>query len=367
MIHELRAIDESYRRLTEALSDPAISSNPQRIRDLAKERAEIEPVFRKYEEYKRVRKDLEEARHILADPRSEPDLRRMAEAEAEELAAREDALAGELRTMLLPKDPNDGRDVILEIRAGAGGDEASLFAQDLFRMYARFAEKKGWKLEVVDTSFSPVGGLKEAIGEIRGRNAYAILKFESGVHRVQRVPRTEASGRIHTSTATVAVLPEAEEIDLRIDPKDIKVEAFGSSGPGGQSVNRNYTAIRITHKPSGLVVSCQDEKSQHRNKEKALRVLRSRLMDIAQREQQSKIADHRRSQVGTGERSEKIRTYNFPQSRITDHRLNESFHNIESILDGDLDEMLDKLVRRAQALALGEGGSGSGGAKGVGA
>ena len=234
-------------------------------------------------------------------------------------------------------------------------------------MYARFAEKKGWKLEVVDTSFSPVGGLKEAIGEIRGRNAYAILKFESGVHRVQRVPRTEASGRIHTSTATVAVLPEAEEIDLRIDPKDIKVEAFGSSGPGGQSVNRNYTAIRITHKPSGLVVSCQDEKSQHRNKEKALRVLRSRLMDIAQREQQSKIADHRRSQVGTGERSEKIRTYNFPQSRITDHRLNESFHNIESILDGDLDEMLDKLVRRAQALALGEGGSGSGGAKGVGA
>ena len=367
MIHELRAIEESYRRLTEALSDPAISSNPQRIRDLAKERAEIEPVFRKYEEYKRVRKDLEEARHILADPRSEPDLRRMAEAEAEELAAREDALAGELRTMLLPKDPNDGRDVILEIRAGAGGDEASLFAQDLFRMYARFAEKKGWKLEVVDTSFSPVGGLKEAIGEIRGRNAYAILKFESGVHRVQRVPRTEASGRIHTSTATVAVLPEAEEIDLRIDPKDIKVEAFGSSGPGGQSVNRNYTAIRITHKPSGLVVSCQDEKSQHRNKDKALRVLRSRLMDIAQREQQSKIADHRRSQVGTGERSEKIRTYNFPQSRITDHRLNESFHNIESILDGDLDEMLDKLVRRAQALALGEGGGGSGGGRGVGA
>jgi peptide chain release factor 1 len=360
MIQELRAIEESFRQLTEALSDPAIASNPQRIRDLAKERAEIEPVFRKYEEYKRVRKDLDEARHILADPKSEPDLRRMAEAEAEELEARERVLVGELRTMLLPKDPYDEKNVILEIRAGAGGDEASLFAQDLFRMYSRFSEKRGWKLEVVDTSLSPVGGLKEAIGNIRGKGAYSVLKFESGVHRVQRVPKTEASGRIHTSTATVAVLPEAEEIDLRIDPKDIKVEAFGSSGPGGQSVNRNYTAIRITHKSSGLVVSCQDEKSQHRNKEKALRVLRSRLMDIAQREQQAKIADHRRSQVGTGDRSEKIRTYNFPQSRITDHRLNESFHNMEGILDGDLDDMLEKLVRRSQALVLGETGRESG-------
>jgi peptide chain release factor 1 len=221
-------------------------------------------------------------------------------------------------------------------------------------MYSRFAERKGWKLEVVDTSFSPIGGLKEAIGNIRGRGAYSLLKYESGVHRVQRVPKTEASGRIHTSTATVAVLPEADEIDLKIDPKDLKIEAFGSSGPGGQNVNRNYTAIRVTHKPSGLVVSCQDEKSQHRNKEKALRVLRSRLLDIAQRERQAKIAHSRRSQVGTGERSEKIRTYNFPQSRITDHRLNESFHDMETVLDGGLDEILDRLVRRAQAQALGE-------------
>ena len=354
MISELQAIEEKYRQLTAALSDPSIAANPQKIRELAKERAELEPLFRKYEEYKRVRKDRDDARHILDDPRTEADLRHMALGEIEELEAREAVLAGELRALIIPKDPNDQKDVILEIRAGAGGDEASLFAQDLFRMYSRFAEKKGWKLEVVETSFSPVGGLKEAIAEIRGKGAYAVLKYESGVHRVQRVPKTEASGRIHTSTATVAVLPEAEEIDLRIDPKDIKLEAFGSSGPGGQNVNRNYTAIRITHKPSGLVVSCQDEKSQHRNKEKAMRVLRSRLLDIAERERQAKIADHRRSQVGTGERSEKIRTYNFPQSRITDHRLNESFHNMEVILDGGLDDILARLVHQAQAQALSE-------------
>jgi peptide chain release factor 1 len=354
MIQELQAIEDKYRQLTAALSDPAVAAQPQKIRELAKERAELEPVFRKYEEWKRVRRDGEDARHLLDDPATEPELRRLAEAEATELEAREEALAAELRTLLLPKDPNDEKDVILEIRAGAGGDEASLFAQDLFRMYARFAEKKGWKFDVVDTSLSPVGGLKEAIGEIRGRGAYSILKYESGVHRVQRVPRTEASGRIHTSTATVAVLPEADEIDLKLDPKDLKIEAFGSSGPGGQNVNRNYTAIRVTHKPSGLVVSCQDEKSQHRNKEKALRVLRSRLLDIAQREQQAKIAQNRRTQVGTGERSEKIRTYNFPQSRITDHRLNENFHNVESILDGELDDILARLVLQAQAQALGE-------------
>ena len=366
MIPELQAIEDKYRQLTAALSDPAIAAQPQKIRDLAKERAELEPVYRKFEEWKRVRQGREDARHMLADPATDDELRRLAESEEAELAAREEALSGELRTLLLPKDPNDEKDVILEIRAGAGGDEASLFAQDLFRMYSRFAEKKGWKLEVVDTSYSPIGGLKEAIAEIRGRGAYALLKYESGVHRVQRVPKTEASGRIHTSTATVAVLPEVEEIDLRIDPKDIKIEAFGSSGPGGQNVNRNYTAIRVTHKPSGLVVSCQDEKSQHRNKEKAMRVLRSRLMDIAQREQQAKIADHRRSQVGTGERSEKIRTYNFPQSRITDHRLNENFHNMESVLDGDIDDILARLVQQAQAMALGEAPGGGGSGKDVG-
>ncbi len=366
MIQKLQAIEDRYRKLTAALSDPAIAANPQKIRELAKERSELEPVFRKYEDWKRVRRDREEALNLLADPGTDAELQRLAEGEVETLEAREKSLAEELRSLLLPKDPNDEKNVILEIRAGAGGDEASLFAQDLFRMYSRFAEKKGWKLEVVDMSFSPIGGLKEAIGNIRGKGAYSLLKYESGVHRVQRVPKTEASGRIHTSTATVAVLPEAEEIDLKIDPKDLKVEAFGSSGPGGQNVNRNYTAIRISHKPSGLVVSCQDEKSQHRNKEKAMRVLRSRLMDIAQREQQAKIADHRRSQVGTGERSEKIRTYNFPQSRITDHRLNENFHDMETILDGGLDEILEKLVRQSQAQALGDAPKDPGQAKDIG-
>jgi peptide chain release factor 1 len=353
MIPELQAIEDKYRRLTLSLADPALASSPQKIRELAKERAELEPVVRKFAVYQKTLKDLAGARQMASDPRTEIDLRRMAEAEAEELGRREKDLEAELRTMLLPKDPFDDKNVILEIRAGAGGDEASLFAQDLFRMYSRFAETRGWTFEILDTSFSPIGGLKEAVGNIRGRGAYSLLKYESGVHRVQRVPRTEASGRIHTSTATVAVLPEADEIDVKLDPKDLKVEAFGSSGPGGQSVNRNYTAIRVTHKPSGLVVSCQDEKSQHRNKEKALRVLRSRLMDIAQSEQRDAIAQNRRSQVGTGERSEKIRTYNIPQSRITDHRLNRSFHNVEAILGGDLDEILEALVRQAQARALG--------------
>lgn len=356
MIPELQAIEEKHRRLTLSLADPALASSPQKIRELAKERAELEPIVRKFEDYKKTLKGLAEARQLLSDPRTEADLRRMAETEVEQLENRERSLESELRTMLLPKDPYDEKNVILEIRAGAGGDEASLFAQDLFRMYSRFAEKKGWKFEVMDTSFSPIGGLKEAVGNIRGKGVYSLLKYESGVHRVQRVPRTEASGRIHTSTATVAVLPEADEIDVKLDPKDLKIEAFGSSGPGGQSVNRNYTAIRVTHKPSGMVVSCQDEKSQHRNKEKALRVLRSRLLDIAQREQKDAIAQNRRAQVGTGERSEKIRTYNFPQSRITDHRLNVNFHNVEAILDGEIDEILEKLVHQAQALGGKAGG-----------
>ncbi len=354
MIQELRAVEEKYRQVVQALSDSASSGNPQKLRDLSRERAELEPVVRKFEEYKKVQQGIEEARHILADPEVDPELRKMAEGEIDVLGKREKALESELRAMLLPKDPYDEKNVILEIRAGAGGDEASLFAQDLLRMYSRFAEHKGWKFEVLDTSVSPIGGIKEAVAGVRGKGVWSRLKYESGVHRVQRVPKTEASGRIHTSTATVAVLPEADEIDVKLDPKDLKIDAFGSSGPGGQNVNRNYTAIRVTHKPSGLVVSCQDEKSQHRNKEKALRVLRSRLMDIAQREQKAEIAQNRRSQVGTGERSEKIRTYNFPQSRVTDHRLNQSFYNLEGLLDGDLDSLVESLILQSQAQALGE-------------
>jgi peptide chain release factor 1 len=348
MFSDLESAEEKYRQLTRSLSDPSLISNPQKIKEISKERADLEPLVKKFEDYKKIQKSIQDSREILDDPGAEPELKSMAEAELKQLQAREEALARELKILLIPKEPLDEKNVFLEIRAGAGGDESSLFAQDLFRMYSRYAEKKSWKFEVIDTSISPIGGFKEVIVGIQGKRVYSLLKYESGVHRVQRVPKTEASGRIHTSTVTVAVLPEADEIDVKIDPKDLRIDAFGASGPGGQNVNRNYTAIRITHKPSGMVVSCQDEKSQHRNREKALRVLRSRLMEIARNEQQDQIAQNRRSQVGTGERSEKIRTYNFPQSRVTDHRLNTSFHNLSAILDGDLDAIIDMLVLHAQ-------------------
>lgn len=352
MFPELEAVEEKHRQLTLALSDPALIAFPRKIRETAKERAEIEPLVKKYQEYKKLGKDIRDSRDILSDPQSEPDLKTMADGEIKRLSAREAELEREIRLLLVPIDPLDEKNVFLEVRAGAGGDESSLFAQDLVRMYARYAEHKGWKFEIMDVSVSPIGGFKEAIAGVQGKKVYSQLKYESGVHRVQRVPKTEASGRIHTSTVTVAVLPEADEVDVKLDPKDLRIEAFGSSGPGGQSVNRNYTAIRVTHKPSGLVVSCQDEKSQHRNKEKALRVLRSRLMEIVRRERHEKIAQDRRSQVGTGERSEKIRTFNFSQSRVTDHRLNESFHNLGAILDGELDEIIDKLVLLQQGRAF---------------
>jgi len=356
MIPDLESVEERYRRLVRSLSDPAIIADPKKFRDVSKERAEIEPLIRKNEELKRVRAVMAGSREILADAQADVDLKSLASVELRQLEDREAGLVRDIRVLLVPKDPLDDRSVVLEIRAGAGGDESSLFAQDLFRMYARYAEQKGWAFEVLETSLSPIGGFKEAIAGIRGPGAYSRLKFESGVHRVQRVPKTEAGGRIHTSTVTVAVLPEADEVDVKLDPKDLKIEAFGSSGPGGQNVNRNYTAIRVTHKPSGMIVSCQDEKSQHRNKEKALRVLRSRLLEIALTEQQRKIAKDRRTQVGTGERSEKIRTYNFPQSRITDHRLDENFHNMAAILDGSLDGILELLIRQDQTRRLDEAG-----------
>jgi peptide chain release factor 1 len=349
---ELENVEEKYRRLTLALSDPALLSNPQKFKETSKERAELEPLAKKYQDLRKVHKHIRESEAILAAEDSDPELRGLAETDLKELAEKARTLEEELRILLLPRDPRDEKNVILEIRAGAGGDESSLFAQDLFRMYSRFAETSGWKLEILETSLSPIGGFKEIIVGIRGKNVFSSLKYESGVHRVQRVPRTEASGRIHTSTVTVAVLPEADEVDVKIDPKDLKIEAFGASGPGGQNVNRNYTAIRITHRPSGLVASCQDEKSQHRNKEKALRILRSRLLDIAQSHQDAEIAKNRRSQVGTGERSEKIRTYNFPQSRVTDHRLNLTVHNLQGVLDGNLREIVEKLVLHFQAQAI---------------
>lgn len=353
MHQELENIEEKYHQLTDSLSDPALVSDPQKIRKISKQRAELEPVVKKFEVYKKVLKDIKDSEEILSDSSAEPDLKELAEMELKELEEKKEIIRGEIQILLLPKDPNDEKDVIMEIRAGAGGDEASLFAQDLFRMYSRYAENKGWKTDVLNTSISPIGGFKEIIFNIRGDKVYSMLKFESGVHRVQRVPQTEASGRIHTSTITVAVLPEAGEVDIQIDPKDLRIEAFGASGPGGQSVNRNYTAIRITHKPSGMVVSCQDEKSQHRNKDKTLKILRSRLLNKAQQEKDAKIAKDRKLQVGTGERSEKIRTYNFPQSRVTDHRLNLSLHKLESVLDGALDEIVQAMIVRYQDQNMG--------------
>lgn len=354
MRQELENIEEKYHQLTESLSDPTLVSDPQKIRKISKQRAELEPVVKKFEVYKKVLQDIKDSEEILSDSSAEQDFKELAELELKELEEKREILRGEIQILLLPKDPNDEKDVIMEIRAGAGGDEASLFAQDLFRMYSRYAENKGWKTDVLNTSISPIGGFKEIIFNIRGNKVYSMLKFESGVHRVQRVPQTEASGRIHTSTITVAVLPEAGEVDIQIDPKDLRIEAFGASGPGGQSVNRNYTAIRITHKPSGMVVSCQDEKSQHRNKDKALKILRSRLLNKAQQEKDAQIAKDRKLQVGTGERSEKIRTYNFPQSRVTDHRLNLSLHKLESVLDGALDEIVQAMIVRYQAQNMGD-------------
>ena len=349
MFQELHVLKEKYNKLLASLSDPSVISNPLQIKQVSKEKAELAPIIQKYEIYQKALKDIKESEEILEDPTVEDDFKQLAETELKELREQVEKIEEELKVLLLPRDPNDSKDVLLEIRAGAGGDEASLFAQNLFRMYSRLAEGRGWKMEVMSTSHSPIKGFKEIIVNIRGERVYSQLKYESGVHRVQRVPQTEASGRIHTSTVTVAVLPEAEEVDVQIGPKELKIEAFSASGPGGQSVNRNYSAIRVTHVPTGMVVSCQDEKSQHRNKEKALRILRTRLLNIAHREQQQEISQSRKLQVGTGERSEKIRTYNFPQNRVTDHRLSLTLHKLENILNGELDEIFDALTLHFQA------------------
>ncbi|HSE96496.1 MAG TPA: peptide chain release factor 1 [Methylomirabilota bacterium] len=354
MFDRLRQIESRYQELGELLAAAAGQGSRAEYARLAKARAELEETVGTFADYKRVLARIEEARTIL-DEGGDAELRELAEVELADLRAREEILEGRLRDLLLPRDPADDRNVLVEIRAGAGGDEAALFAAELARMYAKYAERQGWRVEIMDSHPTGPGGFKEIIFAVQGKGVWSRLKFERGVHRVQRIPVTESAGRIHTSTVTVAVLPEAEEVDVRIDDKDIKVDVYRASGPGGQGVNTTDSAVRITHLPTGLVVTCQDERSQLKNRAKALRVLRARLLEQAQEEQRSQIAAARKSQVGTGERSERIRTYNFPQGRVTDHRIGLTLHRLPDVLEGDLGELIDALsasdrAERLQAL-----------------
>jgi peptide chain release factor 1 len=337
MLEKLAAIEAKYEQLSAELATPAVQADNAKFRNHSKAIAEMQPLIDRYRAYKAIAAELADNEGLLSDP----DMREMAQEEIARLSGQRDAAIADLKILLVPKDPNDAKNVILEIRGGTGGDEAALFASDLFRMYSRFAERSGWKVEVLSLSDGGVGGIKEVIATIAGRGVYSKLKYESGVHRVQRVPATEASGRIHTSTATVAVLPEAEDVDIQINEKDLRVDTFCSSGPGGQSVNTTYSAVRITHIPTGLVVSQQDEKSQIKNRAKAMKVLRSRLYEMELQKQQDAIAKDRRSQVGSGDRSEKIRTYNFKDNRVTDHRIGFTMHQLDAALDGDLTDLID--------------------------
>jgi peptide chain release factor 1 len=348
-IQKLEMIQDKFDGLTQALSDPKIIADQAQFQRLAKERADLEEVMEQYRQFKVVLKEIEATEEMLRDAQAEAGLREMAEHERQELLKRKDLLEHHLKRLLLPRDPRDDKNTILEIRAGTGGDEAALFAAELFRMYTRYAENHRWNVEIMSSSPTGIGGLKEVIAAIEGKGAYRHLKFESGVHRVQRVPVTEAGGRIHTSAVTVAVLPEAEEVDITIDPSDLRIDTFCASGPGGQGVNTTHSAVRITHVPTGTVVSCQDERSQLKNRTKAMRVLRARLLEVEQNRQEAEMAKARKSQVGTGDRSEKIRTYNFPQNRITDHRIGLTLHRLTQVLDGDLDELFDALIAADQA------------------
>ena len=352
MFDKLHSVESKYDELMARMADPAVQSDPSEYRTVAKSVSDMEPLVDKYREFKAVSAEVAQAEELARS--GDLEMQELANEELKALVPKRDGLLNEIKILLIPKDPNDAKNVVLEIRAGTGGDEAALFAADLLRMYTRFAERQGWKMETMSVSETGVGGIKEAIVTIEGRNVYSRLKYESGVHRVQRVPATEASGRIHTSTATVAVLPEAEEVDIHIDPKDLRVDTFCSSGPGGQSVNTTYSAVRLTHIPTGLVVSQQDEKSQIKNRAKAMKVLRSRLYEIEMRKQQEAIAKDRRSQVGSGDRSEKIRTYNFRENRITDHRINYTMYQLTNALDGDLGELIDTVVTHFQSEKLKE-------------
>jgi len=348
-LDKLAEIERKYEELTAQLGDPDVLADQSLYQKSAKAHSELREVVEKYREWKGIRKGLEETKALLEEASTDLEMKALAHEELSDLEKRRADVEEELRILLLPKDPNDEKNVVLEIRAGTGGDEASLFAQEIFRMYNRYAESQGWRVEVLSTSLSGIGGVKEVIALIEGQKVYSKLKYESGVHRVQRVPATEQQGRIHTSAITVAVLPEADEVEIEIDPKDLRIDTFCSSGPGGQSVNTTYSAVRITHLPTGMVVSCQDEKSQIKNRAKGLRVLRSRLYEMKLQEQQKQITEERRSMVGTGDRSEKIRTYNFPQNRLTDHRIGLTIHQLDRVMDGKIEDIIEALIAYFQA------------------
>ncbi|HTL98051.1 MAG TPA: peptide chain release factor 1 [Holophagaceae bacterium] len=352
MHDQLEALQARFQEVEAQLQDPAIVTDPKRLRDLTKLRAELEPVVQAFERQRVLQKQLEEAEGILADKAMDKDLREMAELEIPDLKKGIESVGSELRLLLIPKDPNDAKNIILEVRAGTGGEEAALFAAEIFRMYARFAERKGFKVSVLDESEAEQGGLREVIAMIEGDGAYSHFRFESGVHRVQRVPRTETQGRIHTSACTVAVMPEAEEVDIDIRKEDLRIDTFCSGGKGGQSVNTTYSAVRLTHLPTNTVVSCQDERSQIKNMAKAMTVLRSRLMEKAQAEADAASASLRKSQVGSGDRSEKIRTYNFPQSRVTDHRVGVTIHQLDKFMQGEIEPILEPLRAAFEAERL---------------